>query len=242
MVVDQNLIHGWAEVIKAKYDLLMRDWERSLEHFEFEIKALNEDYWVMFRPLIEARKAIYRRRHAEVVQYVIDNTYFHGAHIHHVVPEVEALLRHEFNASSTNIVSMFGLGALTLADTSMSGLGAEAQNSSEWIDVQNHTFTFGFDEAEVVAWFQENQRKYDEVAAKYQSDFNTFVSDVNAAVETYRAGEARVQVLYDQIVRNAAADAEFYWQMHFDSPLAEVTGVDYANDDFAGAGTAALLQ
>lgn len=55
LVVDQNLIHGWAEVLKAKYDLLMRDWERSLSHFEFEIKALNEDYWVMFRPLIQAR-------------------------------------------------------------------------------------------------------------------------------------------------------------------------------------------
>ena len=55
LVVDQNLIHDWAVVLKAKYDLLMRDWERSLEHFEFEIKALNEDYWVMFRPLIQAR-------------------------------------------------------------------------------------------------------------------------------------------------------------------------------------------
>jgi len=46
-------------------------------------------------------------------------------------------------------------------------------------------------------------------------------------------------MLYDQIVRNAVADAEFYWQMHFDSPLEEVTGVNYANEDFAGAG---LLQ
>ena len=208
----------------------MRDWERSLEHFEFEIKALNEDYWVAFRPLIEARKDIYRRRHSEVVQYVIDNTYFHGASIEHVVPEVEALLRNEFNPAATNIVSMFGLSALSLAEDSPESFGLSAQNSEEWMDVQNHTFTFDFNEEEVVAWFRDNQAKYDDVARKYQDDFNTFVADVNEAVETYRAGEARVEDLYEQIVRNAAADAEFYWQLHFDSPLAEIAETDFNGD------------
>jgi len=116
IILDSNSIEDWAQGLKGKYDLLMRDWERSLEHFEFEIKALNEDYWVAFRPLIAARKDIYRRRHAEVVQYVIDNTYFHGASIEAVVPEVEALLRNEFNPAATNIVSMFGLSALSLAE------------------------------------------------------------------------------------------------------------------------------
>merc|ERR1712228_194982 len=229
LILDRISIHEWAQGLKSQYDLLMRDWERSLEHFEFEIRALNEDYWVMFRPLIAARRAIYERRHEEVVQYVINNTYFHGAHIHNVVPEVEALLRNEFNPVANNIVSMFGLGALTLADTSASALGMEAANSEEWIDIQNHTFTFDFEEDEVVAWFQANQAAYDEIGAKYQEDFNIFVSDVNTAVEEYREGFARIEMLYDQIVRNAAADAEFYWQMHFDSPLADVTGVDYAN-------------
>ena len=116
LVVDQVLIHDWAEVVKAEYDLLMRDWQRSLEHFTFEIKALNEDYWVMFRPLIKARKEIYIRRYDEVIAYVMANTYFHGAHIHHVVPEIEAFLKHEFNPVHHNIVSMFGLNALTLTD------------------------------------------------------------------------------------------------------------------------------
>ena len=234
LILDRLSIHEWATTVKAKYDLLMRDWERSLDHFEFEMKALNEDYWVMFRPLIEERKAIYVRRHAEVVQYVINNTYFHGAHIHHVVPEVEALLRHEFNPTANNIVSMFGLNALTLAETADT-MNVAAANSSEWIDVQNHSFTFDFNEDEVVAWFRDNQTKYDEVAQKYQDDFNTFVSDVNAAVVTYRAGEARVQGLYDNIVRNAAADAEFYWQMHFDSPLDTATGVDFNDNGFANS-------
>ena len=72
--------------------------------------------------------------------------------------------------------------------------------------------------------------RYDDVSAKYQDDFNTFVAEVDAAVEEYREGEARVQDLYEQIVRNAAADADFYWQMHFDSPLEEVTGVDIHGD------------
>ena len=116
LVVDQVLIHDWALVVKAEYDLLLRDWQRSLEHFTFEIKALNEDYWVMFRPLIKARKEIYTRRYDEVIAYVMANTYFHGAHIHHVVPEIEAFLKHEFNPVHHNIVSMFGLNALTLTD------------------------------------------------------------------------------------------------------------------------------
>ena len=98
------------------------------------------------------------------------------------------------------------------------------------MDLQNHTFTFDFNEEEVVAWFRDNQAKYDDVAQKYQDDFNTFVADVNEAVETYRAGEARVEDLYEQIVRNAAADAEFYWQLHFDSPLADVVETDFNGD------------
>ena len=230
VILDRMTIEDWAQGLKGKYDLLMRDWERSLEHFEFEIKALNEDYWVAFRPLIAARKDIYRRRHAEVVQYVIDNTYFHGASIEHVVPEVEALLRNEFNPAATNIVSMFGLSALSLAEDQPESFGLSAENSEDWMDLQNHTFTFNFNEEEVVAWFRDNQAKYDDVAQKYQDDFNTFVADVNEAVETYRAGEARVEDLYEQIVRNAAADAEFYWQLHFDSPLADVVETDFNGD------------
>lgn len=105
----------------------------------------------------------------------------------------------------------------------------------EWAAfTQDHPFTFDFNEQEVVDWFRENQAKYDVVADKYLSDFNTFVSDVNIAVENYKAGEARVQDIYEQIVRNAAADAEFYWQMHFDSPLEDVTHVDINNDGSYG--------
>lgn len=171
---------------------------------------------------------------------MLSNTYFHGAHVHHVVPEVEQLLRNEFNPVANNIVSMFGLNALTLADAEgyATAQGVDAADSSYWIDAQNHTFTFGFDEAEVVAWFQNNQAEYDAVAQKYQDDFNTFVADVNVAVDEYRAGEARIQSLYDQIVRNTAADVEFYWQMHFDSPLDALHG-NYSDEDFANAG---LLQ
>lgn len=104
---------------------------------------------------------------------------------------------------------------------------ATVRNSGEWVDFQNHAFTFDFDEQEVVNWFRETNARYEEIAQKYEDDFFTFVDDINTAVTDYQEGEARVQNLYDQIVRNAAADAEFYWQMHFDSPLAEVTGVDY---------------
>ena len=60
----------------------------------FEIKALNEDYWVMIRPLIEARKEM----QDEVIMYVMNNTYNPGAHIH---PEVEAFLKNEFNPVTT---------------------------------------------------------------------------------------------------------------------------------------------
>ena len=105
----------------------MRDWQRSLEHFAFEIRALNEDYWVMFRPLREARRAIGERRYEEVIAYVMNNTYFHGAHIHHVVPEIEAFLVEQFNPVSNNIVSMFGLDALTLTE-----MPETVTNSSSW--------------------------------------------------------------------------------------------------------------
>ena len=185
LVVDQIMIHEWAIGVKADYDLLMRDWERSLDHYSFEIKALNEDYWVMFRPLIEARKAIHKRRQDEVIMYVMNNTYFHGAHIHHVVPEVEAFLKNEFNPVHHNIVSMFGLKALTLQELDNVPESYQVTSAEEWATLQDHPFTFDFNEQEVVAWFQENQRKYDEVAAKYQQDFNTFCSDVNVAVQNY---------------------------------------------------------
>merc|ERR1712013_36454 len=160
LVVDEILIHDWAVHVKADYDLLMRDWERSLEHFAFEIKALNEDYWVMFRPLVEARKEIHRRRHNEVITYVMNNTYFHGAHIHHVVPEVEAFLRNEFNPVENNIVSMFNLKALTLQTLDPSEYQVETEQ--EWAALADHPFTFDYNEDEVVAWFRENQAKYDE--------------------------------------------------------------------------------
>ena len=114
MVIKEEQIHDWAVEIKAEYDELMADWERSIEHYKFEIKALNEDYWVKFRPLVERRKEIGVRREAEMIQYVIDNTYFHGAHVHAVVPEVEAFMKEQFNPVHSNIVSMFGLHALTL--------------------------------------------------------------------------------------------------------------------------------
>ena len=173
LVVDEVLIHDWALVVKDEYDLLMRDWQRSLEHFSFEIKALNEDYWVMFRPLVKARKEIFTRRYDEVIAYVMSNTYFHGAHIHHVVPEIEAFLKNEFNPVQNNIVSMFGLQALTLTDanTMHSTLQSDFEDvmtSGSWVDPENHTFTFDFDEDEVVAWFNETASKYEEVEKKYR--------------------------------------------------------------------------
>ena len=58
----------------------------------------------------------------------------------------------------------------------------------------------------------------------------TFVHDVNTAVLEYEEGHERVHGIYENIVRSAAADAELYWQMHFDSPLEEVTGVDINQD------------
>ena len=73
-----------------------------------------------------------------MIQYVIDNTYFHGAHVHAVVPEIEAFMRAEFNPRASNIVSMFGLQALTLQDANISDEPA---------------FTFGYNESDVVAWF-----------------------------------------------------------------------------------------
>lgn len=104
------------------------------------------------------------------------------------------------------------------------------RDSESWVDIQNHSFTFDFNEDEVVAWFNETHARYQDVARKYEDDFMTFVNDVNVAVEEYQAGADHVQDLYEQIVRNAAADADFYWQMHFDSPLEHVTGVDIDGD------------
>ena len=203
MVINQDQIHEWATEVKAEYDLLLEDWERSIEHYKFEIHALNEDYWVKFRPLIEKRKEIGIRRESEMIQYVIDNTYFHGAHVHAVVPEIEAFMRAEFNPRASNIVSMFGLQALTLQDANVSDEPA---------------FTFGYNESDVVAWFQEQDAKYAEVAEKYERDFTTFVGRVNDAVEAYEAGVARVEDLYEGILENAYADAELYWNMHYDMP------------------------
>ena len=68
-----------------------------------------------------------------MIAYVMDNTYFHGAHIHHVVPEIEAFMKNEFNPVESNIVNMFGLKALTLQD-----------------DLEEPVFDYGYDEDEVV--------------------------------------------------------------------------------------------
>ena len=58
----------------------------------------------------------------------------------------------------------------------------------------------------------------------------TFVGEVNVAVEEYEENADKVQDLYEQLVRNVEADEQFYWQMHFDSPLEHVTGVDIDQD------------
>ena len=237
LVLDRMTIHEWALKLKADYDLLMRDWHRSLEHFSFELKALNEDYWVMFRPLVEARKAIFRHRHDQVIAYVASNTYFHGAHITDVVPEIERFLKNEFNPRvgttahpHQNLVSMFNLKALSLLEAGLEEEQYYATTEAEWAAMHDTTFTFDFNEAEVVAWFRENEARYAEVEAKYKQDFDTFVADVDAAVTAYQAGEDRVHAIYENIVRSAAADAELYWEMHFDSPLESVTGVDINQD------------
>ena len=241
LVLDRMTIHEWALKLKADYDLLMRDWHRSLEHFSFELKALNEDYWVMFRPLVEARKAIFRHRHDQVIAYVASNTYFHGAHITDVVPEIERFLKNEFNPRigggihthqdhHQQLVSMFNLNALSLLEAGLDGEQYYATTEAEWAALHDTTFTFDFNEEEVVAWFRENEARYEEVEAKYAQDFATFVADVDAAVVAYQAGEDRVHGIYENIVRSAAADAELYWEMHFDSPLEAVTGVDINQD------------
>lgn len=205
LVYNSVMIEEWAHGIKAEYDLLMHDWERSLEHFAFEMKALNEDYWVMFRPLIEERQAIGERRYDEMITYVMENTYFHGAHIHDVVPEIEAFMRNEFNPVATNIVSMFGLQALTLQDSAM-------------FEGDAPTFSYNYNEDEVVAWFRDTNARYAEIAAKYQSDFNTFSDAVNQAVADYEEGVERVNGIYESILENAYTDAELYWEMHWAMP------------------------
>ena len=82
-------------------------------------------------------------------------------------------MENEFNpVNSSNIVSMFNLKALTLQD-------ASHFNSME------PTFSYGFDEDEVVTWFQETNAKYAEVAAKYQRDWDTFTGKVDTEVTDY---------------------------------------------------------
>ena len=60
--------------------------------------------------------------------------------------------------------------------------------------------------------------RYDEVAAKYEQDWNSFVGKVNTAVQEYEAGVERVEGIYQTILRNAQDDAELYWDMHYDMP------------------------
>ena len=140
LVYQSDLINEWSHSVGEEYLLLMSDWERSIRHYEFETQVLNEDYWVKFRPLVERRKEICARRKTQMVSYVASNTYFHGASVHDVVPEVERFMTEQFNPAGHNIVSMFGLKHLTLADATL-----------------NHAapaFTFDFDEEEVVAYFR----------------------------------------------------------------------------------------
>ena len=82
--------------------------------------------------------------------------------------EIELFLKNEFNPVQNNIVSMFGLQALTLADddamrASLESDFEDVMNSGSWVDPENHTFTFDFNEDEVVAWFNENAAKYEEI-------------------------------------------------------------------------------
>ena len=204
LVYQSDLINEWSHSVGEEYLLLMSDWERSIRHYEFETQVLNEDYWVKFRPLVERRKEICARRKTQMVSYVASNTYFHGASVHDVVPEVERFMTEQFNPAGHNIVSMFGLKHLTLTDATL-----------------NHAapaFTFDFDEEEVVAYFREMNTRYDEVAAKYEQDWNSFVGKVNVAVQEYEAGVERVEGIYQSILRNAQDDAELYWDMHYDMP------------------------
>ena len=204
LVYQSDLINEWSHSVGEEYLLLMSDWERSIRHYEFETQVLNEDYWVKFRPLVERRKEICARRKTQMVSYVASNTYFHGASVHDVVPEVERFMTEQFNPAGHNIVSMFGLKHLTLTDATL-----------------NHAapaFTFDFDEEEVVAYFREMNTRYDEVAAKYEQDWNSFVGKVNTAVTEYEAGVERVEGIYQTILRNAQDDAELYWDMHYDMP------------------------
>ena len=60
--------------------------------------------------------------------------------------------------------------------------------------------------------------RYDEVAAKYEQDWNSFVGKVNTAVTEYEAGVERVEGIYQSILENAQTDAELYWDMHYDMP------------------------
>ena len=204
LVYQSDLINEWSHSVGEEYLLLMSDWERSIRHYEFETQVLNEDYWVKFRPLVERRKEICARRKTQMVSYVASNTYFHGASVHDVVPEVERFMTEQFNPAGHNIVSMFGLKHLTLTDATL-----------------NHAapaFSFDFDEEEVVAYFREMNTRYDEVAAKYEQDWNSFVGKVNTAVTEYEAGVARVEGIYQSILENAQTDAELYWDMHYDMP------------------------
>ena len=62
MVYNSELIEEWAKGVKTEYDQLMNDWERSLEHYEFEMRHNDEVYWAKIRPLMEKRKEIGARR------------------------------------------------------------------------------------------------------------------------------------------------------------------------------------
>ena len=152
--------------------------------------------------LYNQRNRLRRQKQRHMLEYVVDNTYFHDVRVETVVPEVQRFMTENFDPTGTTVVSMFRLKALTL----MEGSAA------------SQAFTFNFNEDEVVSWFREMDLYYQEVEDKYQQDWANYVAKVNAAAIEYQAGVDRVNHIYETILENAKEDAELYWDMHFDMP------------------------
>ena len=142
---DYQQIYNWAYGLREGYTTLMTEWSQAIEEYAAECTSIQETFETRLNDLYTARGRLRRKKERRMLEYVVDNTYFHGARVESVIPEVRRFMEENFEPTGNSIVSMFSLQVLTL------------QQDDSSVDP---AFRFDFNEDEVVQWFRRMDQKY----------------------------------------------------------------------------------
>ena len=136
---DYQRIYNWAYGVREGYTTLMSEWSAAIEEYAGECAVIQETFEKRLGDLYTARGRLRRKKERRMLEYVVDNTYFHGARVESAIPEVRRFMEENFEPRGNSIVSMFSLQVLTLQQDHATTSPA---------------FSFDFNEDEVVQWFR----------------------------------------------------------------------------------------